>query len=202
MRSILIFLTLFCSLTAVCQEDYIIRINDTLVNIELDKPYSLDIKGTKLKFIVSSKDTLVYRTNFYSFMYPKTFKVSHTKIDEGIEQISILTAEGSGILIQKFETINPTSLNEMMLTEMTKESINYGFESKRSTYKRKLLSGQEVEVTKAVLRYKEEVNIYEVASIGKKDAGLIIVTMTMDDENHTQGKKLIELMWNSLKLTL
>jgi hypothetical protein len=153
-----------------------------------------------LKFIITSKDTLTYNNGFYSFLYPKGFSVLNSKIDIGIDQTSILTAEGTGIVIQKYESVNPTSLNEMMLTEMTNESISYGFESKRSIYKRKLKSGQEIEVTKAVLRYKEEVNIYEVASIGKKDAGLIIVTIKMDEDDNTQGQKVIDLMWQSLKV--
>jgi len=200
MKKILVIVAIFCSLKAFSQEDFVIRMNDTLINVALDKSYNINIKGTQLNFTVSSKDTLTYTNSFFSFSYPKAFRVSNSQLDAGIEQISIMSAEGSGMIIQKYESINPTSLNEMMLTEMTKESISYGFVSKRSIYKRKLKSGQEVEVTKAELRYKEDVNIYEVASIGKKDAGLIIVTMRMDEENNTEGQKVIDLMWQSLKV--
>jgi hypothetical protein len=200
MRKFLVALAIFCSLEAVCQEDFVIRLNDTTINVALDQPYTIHVKGTKLKFTISSKDTLTYNNSFYSFQYPKAFKVSSTKIEEGISQVSILTAEGSGMIIQKYESINPTSLNEMMITELTKESISYGFEPKRSTYKRKLKSGQEINVTKSVLRYKEDVNIYEVVSIGKKDAGLMIITMRMDENSNTEGQKLIDLMWQSLRL--
>jgi hypothetical protein len=168
--------------------------------VALDTSYTIDVNGTKLKFRITSKDTLTYTNSFYSFLYPKAFKVSNSNIDIGIDQTSILTAEGSGILIQKYESINPTSLNEFILKEMTKESISYGFKSTRSTYKRKLKSGQEIEVTKAVLRYKDDVNIYEVASIGKKDAGLIVVTMKMDEDVNSQGQRVIDLMWQSLKV--
>jgi hypothetical protein len=198
MKPFLLAVAIICSVKGIGQEDFLIRLNDTIISIELDKSYDIDIKGTKLTFTVSSKDTLTYSNAFYSFLYPKTFRVSSTRVDTGIEQISILTAEGSGILIQKYESVNPTSLKEMMLTELTKESISYGFVSKRSIYKRKLKSGQEIEVTKADLRYKEDVNIYEVASVGKKDAGIIIITMKMDDDRNTQGQKVIDLMWKSL----
>ena len=200
MRKTLLAFAILTSLNVQSQDDYVIRLNDTVINVTLDKAYIIDIKGTKLKFEVSSKDTLTYTNSFYSFFYPKNFKVSNSKIDDGIDQVSILTSEASGILIQKYESLNPTSLNEMMLTEITKESISYGFESRRSTYKRKLKSGQEIEVTKAVLRYKEDVNIYEIASIGKKDAGLIIVTMRMDEDKNTEGQKVIDMMWQSLKV--
>ncbi len=200
MKKILLALTILYSMPVLAQEDFIIHLNDTVLSVELDKPYQLNVKGTKLNFTISSKDTLTYNSQSYRFLYPKAFRVSNTKIDVGIEQISILTAEGSGILIQQYQTLNPTSLNEMMLTEMTKESISYGFVSTRSTYKRKLKSGQEVEVTRAVLRYNDDVNIYEITSIGKKDAGILVVTMKMDDESNTEGQQLIDLMWQSLML--
>lgn len=200
MRKTLAALAIFCSLQAFSQEDFVIRINDTLINVALDKSYNIEVKGTKLNFIISSKDTLTYTNSFFSFLYPKAYRVSSSKVDAGIEQVSIMTAEGAGIIIQKYESINPTSLNEMMLTEMTKESLSYGFESKRSNYKRTLKSGQEIEVTKAVLRYKDNVNTYEVASIGKKDAGLIIITVRMDEGTNTEGQKIIDLMWKSLKV--
>ena len=199
MKTVFLVMAILSALKASCQEDYIIHVNDTSIHVSLDKQYNLVVKGQKIDFLITQKDTLTYNDNLYSFQYLKGFKVSNSKLDAGIEQISILTAEGSGLIIQRYETINPTSLNEMMLTELTKESISYGYQSTRSTYKRVLNSGHEMEVTKAVLRYKDEVNIYEVASIGQKDAGIIIVTMRMDENENTQGQKLIDLMWGSIK---
>jgi hypothetical protein len=110
----------------------------------------------------------------------------------------LMTAEGSGVLIQKYSTINPTMLNEMMLKEVTKESLNYGFKLNRIDYQRTLRSGQSIVVNKAILTYNNETNIYEIASIGQKDAGIIIMTIIMDENRSNQGRKIIDLMWNSL----
>ena len=44
-------------------------------------------------------------------------------------------------------------LNDMMLFEVTKESVSYGYTLKREDYKRKLVSGQEIDVIKAVLTF-------------------------------------------------
>lgn len=195
---IFMLIALVSSLPSFGQEDLVIQLNDTTFSASMDKDYSLNLKGTPIHLKISSKDTLHYSSSFLSFSYPKLFKVSKTTIGEGIDQVSILTGEGSGIIIQKYETINPSALNELMLREITKESINYGFKSSKSTYQRKLKSGQEIEVTKDILRYKDDVNIYEVASIGKKDAGIIIITMKMDEDIHTEGQKVIDLMWQSL----
>ncbi|MGZ8542067.1 MAG: hypothetical protein ACXWV6_15555 [Chitinophagaceae bacterium] len=200
MKIVLITIAILFSADAICQEDYIIQLDDSSIPVALDKSYSFTVNGKKVNFKITQKDTLTYNDSFYSFLYPKGFKISNTRIDEGVEQNSILTAEGSGLLIQKYETINPTTLNDMMLSEMTKESISYGYEEKRSNYKKVLKSGHEMVVTKSVLRYKDEVNIFEVASIGKKDAGILIVTMRMDEEANNQGQKIIDLMWKSITI--
>lgn len=195
----LFILLFFCS-HVTGQEDYTISINDTSLKISLDKRYELILNGKKLVFLVSSNDTLAYDDNVVNFRYPKGFNVSTAKLEDGIEQIMIVSADGSGIVVQKFSTINPSMLNEMMLNEVTKESINYGYALKREDYQKTIKTGQKINVNKAVLKYKDEVNIYEVASIGKKDEGVLIMTMRMDDDKNSSGKKLIDLMWATLAL--
>src|SRR5690606_29987373 len=149
-------------------------------------------------FTIIANDTLVYDDDLFSFNYPKDYKISRTAIEEDIEQIMLMTAEGSGILIQKYSTINPTMLNEMMISEVTKESLNYGFNMKREDYAIKLGSGQKLNIDKAILTYKDETNIYEVASIGRKDEGILIMTMASEQISEN-GRKMIDMMWNSLR---
>jgi hypothetical protein len=195
----LFVLFFFCShITG--QEDYTININDTALKISLDKRYELIVNGKKLVFLVSSNDTLAYDDNVINFQYPKGFNVSRAKLEDGIEQIMIVSADGSGIVVQKYSTVNPSMLNEMMLSEVTKESINYGYILKREDYQKTIKTGQKINVNKAVLKYKDEVNIYEVASIGKKDEGILIMTMKMDNDKNSSGQKLIDLMWATLAL--
>ena len=199
MKTLLFFLSLGLFLEVKAQEDYTIKLNDKTYQIALDKPYQLDVNGKKVTITLKENDTLVYRDTLFDFKYLKGFKVSKIKIDEGIEQITILTAEGSGFLIQRYGNFNPTPLNEMMLTEVTKESIGYGYEAKKSNFKKTLRSGQVIDITKAVLTYKDEVNLYEVASLGKKDEGILIITMMMDENNSEQGRKIIDLLWRTLQ---
>ncbi len=198
MRTLLTILITLMSLTIYGQEDYMIKLNDTLIEISLDKEYPISFDGVNIKFKVIAKDTLIYNDDLYCFKHSKDYKVTKMLISEGIEQIMLMTAEGSGILIQKYSTVNPTNLNEMLISEVTKESLNYGYKLERKDYKRELKSGQELEVDKAVLTYKDETNIYEVASLGDKDEGILIMTMIMNEKQSEKGKKIIDLMWNTL----
>ena len=198
MRLALISLLLFTGIKAFSKDDFKIQLNDTTLEISLDNLYNIQLDEKKIKLKAVSKDTLVYEDDLFSFNYTKGYKISKMTIGEGIEQIMLMTAEGSGLLIQKYSKFNPTMLNEMMISQVTEESLNYGFKLKRSDYTRKLKSGQNLDVDKAILTYKDETNIYEVASIGKKDEGILIMTMITENNMSPQALKIINLMWNSI----
>lgn len=198
MKCMLFSILLFSCLQVAGQDDYTVHINDTALKISLDKKYDITVNGNKLVLFLSANDILNYNDGYVSFSYPKGLNVSKTMLKGGIEQIVIMSAEGTGLLIQEYANLDPSGLNEMMLKEISKESINYGFNLKREDYKLKVNSGQEVDVNKAVLKYKDDTNIYEVISFGKKDSGVLLMTIKMDDSRNSAGQKLIELMWKTL----
>ncbi|WP_179319791.1 hypothetical protein [Winogradskyella helgolandensis] len=198
-NTLLILVLLFINLSH-AQEDYEVEINGKTYDIALDKNYELDLNGTKIKLNVKQKDTLVYTDPYFNFKYPKDYKVGKKIIDSEIEQLMLMTAEGSGFIIQTYSGINPTMLNELMINEVTKESVNYGFNLVREDYERTLDSGLKINVNKAILTYKNEINIYEVASVGKKDSGLILMSMEMSDMENSIGKNLINMIWNTLEI--
>lgn len=198
MKIIALLVSLFIYAIAFGQEDYTININDTTIKISLDKKYDITIGGEKIKFYIVANDTLDFNDNIIGFKYTKNFKLTKTDLGQGIEQTMLMTAKGSGIIIQKYSTINPMSLNEIMLREVTKESLSYGYEMVRADYNFRLKTGQNIKIDKAILKYKDETNIYEVTTIGKKDEGILIITLKMDDEKENEGQKLISLMWDTL----
>jgi predicted PolB exonuclease-like 3'-5' exonuclease len=112
----------------------------------------------------------------------------------------MMTAGGTGVILQKYDNFDPSMMKEMMLSELTKESVNYGYKLVREDYKRKLDSGQEVNVLRAVLEYKGEYEYYEVSTSSKKDEGILIATMITVDEFDDGGKEMIELFWKTLNI--
>lgn len=200
MKIYLLIVIVFITHFSYSQRDYKVEINGKEFEIALDKDYELNVNNAIFKIKVKQKDTLFYEDDAVSFKYPKDYKVVKTVVEYGIEQLMLMTAEGSGFIIQKYATLNPTMLNELMINEVTKESINYGYEMTREDYQRVLSSGLKINVNKAVLNYNDETNIYEIASFGKKDSGLIIMTMEMTDLNESQGKQLINTIWNTLEI--
>ena len=200
MKNLLTLIILFVVSLSYGQKDFVLTINGESHEIALDDINEFKINGKNLSISVREKDTLVFNDAFYSFKHLKNYSVSKTIMDEGIEQIMIMTASGSGVLIQKYESFDPTMLQEMMLNEVTKESVNYGYTMERKDYDKTLNSGQELKVLKAALEYKGELETYEITAFGGKDEGILIMTMNMNDEIDPEGAEMINLMCDSLHI--
>ncbi len=198
LKLLFFYFLLFISFTVSAQEDYLIEINGKVMPIALDREYETSVKGKTVTFKVFSKDTLTYNDDLFSFKYSKDFKASKVDLESGISQVMVMTAEGSGFIIQKYDGINPEMLNELMLSEVVKESVDYGYDMRREDYVLKMKSGKDLKVGKAVLTYKGDTSIYEVASIGSRDEGILILTMISTEEFSGTSKDLITTMWKTL----
>lgn len=201
MKYILFLFFTFLYFFVNAQSDYTLIIDGKKVNIDLDTDQLVKINDKSVRLRLSLNDTLNYNTDLYAFNYPKIVRISKSKLSDDVDQIAILTAEGSGLIIQSYYSMDPSSLNETMMKELTKESVSYGFELTRNDYKRKLKNEQEIMVNKAVLKYKDEINIYEIASFGKKDEGIMIITLRMNNKTNSEGEGIIRLFWDSLSIS-
>ena len=180
------------------QEDFVIRINDTTFNVALEKNYRLTVDGKKIDVFIQAKDTLTYQDDFFSFNYPKELKVSKVPADKNVDQIMVLNAFGTGFLLQAYKTMNPETLTELLIEQVTKENTNYGYSLERTELQKTLKSGQTLKTIRLVQKYKENVRTYEVATYGKKDFGIAVVTFIMPNNSATPVKDVVELMWQSL----
>jgi hypothetical protein len=152
-----------------------------------------------VNLVLKQKDILLFRDSVFSFSYPKGYQVSMTTIDETAIQYIVIDAGGSGYMIQKYLTMNPSAMKEILLQEITKESKGYGYVEKRKEYQRTLQSGQTVTVLTSTLTYKNDVNVFEIASVTGKDEGLVILTMDMGGDSAQKGRELSKLMWDSIR---
>lgn len=199
MKTFSLIFSLLLFMKCYAQEDYVIKINDAAFSVGIDKEKDITINGKTVKILLTQKDTLTYTDPFYSFKYLKGYSFSTTLIEENVHQLTILSAEGSGFIIQKYETINPSSLLDFMLNEITKENIDYGYKMTKTNETKKLVTSQELVTKRARLTYNDDVMNYEIATLGSKDKGFVIITILTDDDVNSKGRKLIDLMWRSLR---
>jgi len=180
--------------------NYIIIINNDSIQVDLNK--SIQYKKSseeELTVKIIQPQILTYTDDMISFNHDKSLSVSNSKIEEGIEQCMIMKSTGNGFMVQKYKTIDPSSLTQLMMNEITKESINYGYNKTEKPFKKKLKSGQIIEGIEATLTYKGENEVYTVASYGAKDEGILVVTMLFSVDNK-DGKEIIDLFLETLEI--
>ncbi len=198
---VLLFLLFPKTILAQETKNYLLIINkDTIqTDLELTNKYKLK-NGETLEIVVKQKETSVYNDNFISFSYPSNLKVSATKLDQSINQLSILKSTGNGYMIQTYSSLNPTSIIDLMIHELTKESIRYGYKKEEFPSEFKIASGQTLRGKKVVLTYKNEKEVYNVLSYGGNDEGILVVTLMLNEEYQKEDTVLIDLFLKSLKL--
>lgn len=182
-------------------KNYTVKIGDKEVGINLDEEVQIELpNGDSTTVEISQAAELSYESQMVSFKYPSNVSVSDTEIDDDITQSTVLNANGSGYLIQQYYTFDPSMLIDLMLNEITKESVSYGYKMKKEKFSKKLSSGEELEGTTATLTYKGEQEEYTVAAYSGKDEGILIVTMLLDQETKDEDEEMIDLFIDSLRI--
>lgn len=183
------------------QYNYELTINGEKIDINLDEARQYKTKkGETLSISLREKDVLTYKDEMITFSYYKGLSVSRTPLDEGIEQLAVMNASGSGFLIQKYTSMNPSGMVDLMMNELIKESINYGYQKTEEPFSHKLKSEQTISGKKVKLTYKDESEYYTVASFGEKDEGILVVMMITNDDFADQDQKMTKLLLESLAL--
>lgn len=198
-RLTLVFLLLATLVFAQNNGNYILIVNNDSIRIDLNKevPYKINSrKELKLKLI--QPDILTYADDMIAFNHDKTLSVSNSDIGDGIEQCMVMKSTGNGFMVQKYKTLDPSSLTRLMLNEITKESISYGYSKTEVPFSKTLVSGQTIEGTTATLTYRGEKEIYTVATYGEKDQGIIVITMHLTD--NAKDQEIIDLFLDTLRL--
>ena len=182
--------------------NYEISINGKTYDISLGRDYQIKSdSGETLHFRVNKKAVMTYKNGYTSFQHKSDFAVSSVDLGNGIRQTMTNTAVGTLVLIQEYSTMNPVSLVNLMLQELTKEQINYGYKMQKETYSKALKDGTKLFGKRAILKYNDEEEYWTVLAYGKKDRGFMVITK-IDRENLDTEKNIIELMWETLQIEL
>jgi len=181
------------------QQNYVVQLGDSSYNVSLDSTYQIILHGKKINLSLKQKDVLTYQDTLFSFSYLPGFQITKTTIDPTVDQYLVLTADATGFILQAFRSINPTGLNETMLREVVKENLSYGYTMQREDTTRTLRSGQTIPVNKALLTFKDKKYTFEVASVGSRDEGIMVITIDGGLDYTGKGKELIRLLWDSLR---
>ena len=172
------------------------------------KTYELDIgemttatlqNGQKVQVKLEKKDIATFKTEMFSFNHPSGFAPSKTDLGDGVYQTIMATPTGTMVMIQEYTGLNPCGLIDMIVTELTKEEVHYGYTITKRDVSKKLADGQTVTGKFVVSKYRKDENQRNVLCYGGKDAGLIIVTQ-LDNNTRGEDMAMIDLFWKTLTI--
>ena len=204
-RSILFAAVIALASTAAYADNpktYKLTIGD--VTVDIDPGETLDVTmpdGKQTKVTLSLNDFATYSGAMFSFVHPTSVAVSKTELDPHIHQYLMASALGTLIIIQEYGSMNPTSLDNLMLQELTKETVAAGGELTQQPGSRTLPDGKQLTGLTAKVKTKADTTDFEILGYGTSDQGVLVVTR-VDESNAAKEGGMIEKFWESLQLKM
>ena len=202
MKTLLFSFLLSCSfMTLIAQEQYHLILGNDTLNITTDQIYIHKMaSGEEVMLRLIKQQVQTFKGTMINFDYPSDYTISKTDLGEGVQQIALLTADGNGYFIQEYATIDPSSLVNMMMTELTKESIDYGYKYSEETFEQRFHNNKLLIGRRRTLENQGVQETYTVSTYGENGRGILITTLTNNSGNKEETDKLINLLYRSLKM--
>jgi hypothetical protein len=184
------------------QKTYRLTIGE--VAVEIDPGETLDVTmpdGKQTKVTLQANEFATFTGNMFSYVHPAGVAITKTELDNTINQYLMASALGTMVIVQEYASINPASLNQLMLQEVTKESVQAGAELTQQPTTRKLADGRELTGLRATVKTRTDATDFEILSFGLVDQGVLMVTR-ISQENAASEGAIIDKFWGSLKVKL
>jgi hypothetical protein len=121
-------------------------------------------------------------------------------LGDGVTQTLLATSTGTGVMIQTYDKVDPNSLVETMIHELTKEEVEVGYSMTKEKALRKVgdavLRGA---IATTTSKAGDEQWTYEVVAMGDEHGGILVVTF-VEKDNKEVDAKVIDRFWKTLAL--
>jgi hypothetical protein len=182
--------------------NYTLTIDGKRFELDLGRAQALKLSdGRVLQVTLGKKEVITYKESVVSFDHPSRLSPSRSEVSVGIFQTMMSTPLGSAVLIQEFTSIDPSSLIDMMLNELLKEEVQYGYKIEKSTTTKTLASGVQLSGKMAISNYKDKEFTRQVLCYQGRDAGLLIITV-VEEDSPPEDKEMIAMFWKTLQISL
>ncbi|OCI99002.1 hypothetical protein A6U86_33355 [Rhizobium sp. AC27/96] len=172
------------------------------VEVGINPGDSLDVTmkdGRKVSVELQRSETVTFSGGKFSFDHDGKFTVAKTDLGGGVEQYALMTPVGTGIVIQEYKGLNPSSITDFVLQQMIQESISGGAKLKKEAAQRMLPGGVLMKGVKAETTTDNDVMDYEIVATGRPDGGVLVATF-LNKENIPKEGMILDKMWSSLKV--
>ena len=181
--------------------DFIVMINGVSKEIDLDEETSLVLPdGTALTLILRQKEYLRFESEMFSFEHRNQYKPNRTDLGDGILQTAIASPSGTAMLVQEYDQMNSVLLVDIMLKELTKEEVEYGYKYSEAPIEKEI-DGVLFRGKRAVTSYRQAEWTRIVLGYGVKDRGILVVT-AIEKDRPEEDKELIDHLLKTMRVKL
>jgi hypothetical protein len=199
--TLLTFLVLFAhSALAEDSKNYVLSIDGKDYEIGLDGSVVAKTKnGKNITIRLKRKAFSTFTKDVVSFEHRSDLSVAATDIDRDIHQYLTASALGTLIIIQQYDTLNPATLTELMLKQLSADDLATGYTMDKSDFSRTLADGTVMKGLRANLKKKNDDVDLQVLATDSGDGGVIAMTRINRDMGAAEAP-IIERFWATLKL--
>lgn len=202
MKGFLLGVVLACLPSAAAAEElkaFRLTIGGQTIEINPGETAELELPGGTTEVTLDRNEFATHTGELFSFNYPSNLTVARSEIAKDITQHLVASALGTLVIVQEYRSIDPSSLDELMLNELTKESVQAGATMTREAATRMLADGRKLSGLRATVTAKSDVSDYEVLAFGTPDEGVLAVTR-IDRENIAAEQSILDTFWQSFAL--
>lgn len=179
-----------------------LTIDGVVVDIDPGEDVDVTLPGGKTsKVRLEHNEFATFSGGTFSFVHRSSMSVTKSDLGDSIAQYLMASALGTIIVVQEYGKMNPVSLNQLMLQEMTKESVQAGGTLTQKPATRKLPDGKELTGVKATVKTRTDSADFEIVGFGTADRGLLLITRIGDQDVATE-QPMIDKFWETLKVKL
>jgi hypothetical protein len=179
---------------------YVLTVNGKTSELDLDKDVQILVDGKAVTVRLQRKEQQVFADSGLSFEHPAAVQPTTTDVSDGVRQVMLVSANGNGVILQRYRGIDPTALVDLMIKETTDEEVAAGYTRKIEPAMRKLADGREITGKHARTQSKDESwDRFVYARSDGDGGGYLIVTM-MEEDRAAPDVAMLDRFWKSLKL--
>lgn len=182
--------------------DYVLTIDGKPYEVDLGEKATLKLPdGHTLGVTLDKKTVVSFKSEHFSFEHPSRLAPSRSDLGDGIFQTMMASPLGTMVILQEYTTLNPSSLVDVMLNELTKEEADYGYKITRSPATKKLANGAQLNGKVAVSAYKDDEYTRHVLTYESRDEGIMIITQ-VEKAASQEDLAMMETFWKSLVISM
>lgn len=202
-KSVLLFLSTFLLTFAVppntWAEDFTLTIGSQSVDLTEGTPITTKILGQETTLLLKQREFSQYEDDWVSFTYPSRYGLTKSDLSDSIKQLTLVSGSGSLLLIQEYTKIAPSVFAEVVLKEMVKQELAYGYSMTKEAYSEIVADGIELTGLRATTKLDSKEIHYIILGYDGKDKGLLFVLRT-DNQGKEATATIKGTVWKSLRI--